>query len=37
MATVDVDELEELITESWRLTAPPRVLAAVDADHPPTA
>ena len=32
---VDLGELEEIITESWRLTAPPRVLAAFDADHPP--
>jgi len=36
LPAVDVDELEELITESWRLTAPPRVLAAFDAAHPPT-
>ena len=31
---VELDELEEIITESWRLTAPPKVLAAFDAEHP---
>jgi hypothetical protein len=31
---VGLDELEELITESWRLKAPKRVLAAFDAEHP---
>ena len=30
-AAVDVDELTELLTESWRLRAPARVLAAFDA------
>jgi hypothetical protein len=28
---VDVDELEELLTESWRLRAPATLLAAFDA------
>lgn len=31
---VDLDELAELITESWRLKAPKRVLRAYDAAHP---
>ena len=29
-AAVDVDELTELLTESWRLRAPKRVLAELD-------
>lgn len=32
---IEVDELTELITDSWRLKAPKRVLAAYDAAHPP--
>jgi hypothetical protein len=31
LAAVDVDELRELITDSWRLKAPKRVLAAFEA------
>jgi hypothetical protein len=31
--TVAHDELEELITESWRLRAPRRAVAALDADR----
>ena len=31
LAAVDVDELRELITDSWRLKAPKRVLKAFDA------
>ena len=31
---VDVDELTELITDSWRLKAPKRVLKAYDDAHP---
>ncbi len=34
LPAIDVDELTELITESWRLKAPKRVLAAYDAAHP---
>jgi hypothetical protein len=34
LAAVDVDELTELIIESWRLKAPKRVLAAYDDAHP---
>lgn len=35
LAAVDVDELTELVTESWRLCAPKRLLAAFDAGSPP--
>ena len=35
LEAVGLDELEELITESWRLKAPKRVLAAFDAEHAP--
>lgn len=31
---VDAQELEELVTEAWRLTAPKRVLASFDEAHP---
>jgi hypothetical protein len=31
---IDEDELAELITESWRLKAPKRVLQAYDEAHP---
>jgi hypothetical protein len=31
---VDRDELAELITESWRLNAPKRLLVAFDREHP---
>ncbi len=33
-AEVDAVELEELLTDSWRLRAPAKVLAAFDAQHP---
>jgi hypothetical protein len=32
-ATVDVDELRELLTESWRIRAPKRVRATFDEEH----
>ena len=32
--TVDPDELRELVTEAWRLTAPKRLLKAFDEAHP---
>lgn len=32
---VDLDEMAEIVTESWRLCAPKRMLAAYDAEHPP--
>ena len=31
LAAIDVDELRELITESWRLKAPPKVLQRYEA------
>jgi hypothetical protein len=34
LAAVDVDELTELITESWRVKAPKRVLKAFDEQQP---
>jgi hypothetical protein len=36
LGAVDLDELTELVTESWRLSAPKRLLATWDAEHPPT-
>jgi hypothetical protein len=35
LSRVDLDELAEIVTESWRLCAPKRLLAAYDAEHPP--
>ncbi|HEV2811397.1 MAG TPA: MmcQ/YjbR family DNA-binding protein [Acidimicrobiales bacterium] len=32
-AETDVEELRELLTDSWRLVAPKRVLAAFEADE----
>jgi hypothetical protein len=34
LGQIDVDELTELVTESWRLSAPKRLLAAFDQEHP---
>jgi hypothetical protein len=34
LAAIDLPELTELITDSWRLRAPSRLLAQFDADHP---
>src|SRR5258708_17974840 len=34
LSQVDLDEMTELVIESWRLCAPQRMLAAYDADHP---
>ena len=34
LKAVGVRELRALITESWRLQAPPKLLAAYDRDHP---
>lgn len=31
---VERDQLTDLLTESWRHTAPKRMVAAYDADHP---
>jgi hypothetical protein len=36
LSQVGLDEMTELVTESWRLSAPKRLLAAYDAEHPPT-
>ncbi|HEX6236367.1 MAG TPA: MmcQ/YjbR family DNA-binding protein [Acidimicrobiales bacterium] len=36
LPAIDVDELRELLVESWRLKAPTRVRQAFDAEHPPT-
>jgi Uncharacterized protein conserved in bacteria len=33
LSAIDPDELSELLTESWRLTAPKRLLAQFDAEH----
>lgn len=35
LSQVDLDEMIEIVTESWRLSAPKRLLAAYDAKHPP--
>jgi hypothetical protein len=35
LEAVGVDELEEIITDSWRARAPKRVLQAYDAEHGP--
>ena len=34
LATVDPAEVRELVTEAWRQTAPKRLVAAYDAEHP---
>jgi hypothetical protein len=31
---IEEDELLEVLTDSWRMVAPKRLLAAFDADHP---
>jgi hypothetical protein len=35
LSQVDLGEMTELVTESWRVCAPQRLLAAYDAEHPP--
>jgi hypothetical protein len=35
LSQIDLAEMTELVTESWRLCAPKRMLAAYDAEHPP--
>ncbi len=35
LSRIDLGEMTELVTESWRLCAPKRMLAASDAEHPP--
>jgi hypothetical protein len=34
LSQVDLDEMTEIVTESWRLSAPKRLLASYDAEHP---
>jgi hypothetical protein len=36
LSQVDPGEVTELVTESWRICAPKRLLAAYDKEHPPT-
>ena len=35
LSRVDLDEMTELVIESWRICAPTRLLAAYDIEHPP--
>jgi hypothetical protein len=35
LSQVDHGEVTELVTESWRICAPKRLLAAYDKEHPP--
>jgi hypothetical protein len=35
LSEIDLALMSELVTESWRLCAPKRMLAAYDAAHPP--
>jgi hypothetical protein len=35
LSQVDLDEMTELVTESWWVSAPKRLFAASDAEHPP--
>jgi hypothetical protein len=35
LSQVDRAEVTELVTESWRICAPKRLLAVYDAAHPP--
>jgi hypothetical protein len=35
LSQLDLDEMTELVTESWRIAAPKRLLAAYDREHPP--
>ena len=35
LSRVDLDEMTELVIESWRICAPTRLLAAYDSEHPP--
>jgi hypothetical protein len=35
LSQVGLDEMAELVIESWRLCAPRRMLASYDAEHPP--
>ena len=35
LSQIDPGEMTELVTDSWRVCAPKRLLAAYDAEHPP--
>ncbi len=35
LSQVDLDEMTEIVAESWRICAPRRLLAAYDAEHAP--
>ena len=35
LSQVDLDEMTEIVAESWRICAPRRLLAAYDAEHSP--
>ena len=35
LSQVDLDEMTEIVAESWRVCAPRRLLAAYDAEHAP--
>lgn len=35
LSRVDLGEMTELVSDSWRVCAPKRLLAAYDAEHPP--
>ena len=37
LANADPGEVRELVTEAWRQTAPRRLVAAYDAEHPAIA
>jgi hypothetical protein len=37
LATADPAEVRELVTEAWRQTAPKRLVAAYDTEHPAVA
>ena len=37
LASADPGELRELVTEAWRQTAPRRLVAAYDTEHPAAA
>jgi hypothetical protein len=34
LATIEVDELTELLTDAWRCQAPKKLVRAYDAEHP---
>jgi hypothetical protein len=36
LSRIGLDEMTELVIEAWRLCAPKRMLAAYDAENPPT-